>query len=82
MDLERGCKMPSTQNTKPDESLKLSATEQRIHDAMSKVMPTPEAAAAAAEYNRSLPRPTEESLAQAAQETVDNMNRKARMGLL
>jgi len=40
------------------------------------------AAAAAAEYNRSLPRPTEESLAQAAQETVDNMNRKARMGLL
>jgi len=75
--------MPSMKNTKPAESPKLSETEQMIHDAMSKLMPTPEAAAAAAAYNRSLPEfDLQEWTRQAAQEAVDNLRRKGDMGLL
>ena len=65
--------MPSMQSTQPDQSPKLSATEQQVHDAMS-----------AAEFDtRTSPGPPNGELfnfQKASQEMIDNLNRKTRLG--
>jgi hypothetical protein len=74
MDLERGCKMPSTQSIKPAKSPKLSAMEQRIHDAISNAkisVATPPGPPNTPPWDSE----------KAVQEAVDNLNRKVLMGL-
>lgn len=68
--------MPSNENSKQEESQQMSATEQRIHDAMTKlktppppIKPIPKEEG---EFN------FEEWVEKMAQESVDNLNRNVR----